>query len=37
MDFKKRFNGRQAFINKQGNILDVNKNEVIMLQKPKKS
>lgn len=33
MDFKQRFNGRQGFITKQGNILDSKHNELIILQR----
>lgn len=33
MDFKKRFVGRQGFINKHGNIADLSKNEVITLER----
>ena len=33
MDFKQRFEGRQAHINKNGNILDIEKGHEIELMK----
>ena len=34
MDFKSRFEGRKAFINKSGNIADAQTKQIIVLKKP---
>ena len=34
MDFKSRFEGRKAFINKAGNIADAQTRQVLVLKKP---
>ena len=37
MDFKSRFEGRKAFINKAGNIADAENQQIIVLKKPAQS
>ena len=34
MDFKSRFEGRKAFINKSGNIADAQTKQIVVLKKP---